>query len=767
MTVITWKNVGENLRAPANAMYDMGADRIGTMFDGFQKALQTVQQSNQNEYNYLVDSNVNDFLSNVQGYNDVNKLQADQQAGVFQEMLKGYNGDIDMDKVRGAVDKRVNALQDRFTTDQTYKNAVEEARLQPLRDEAYKIYQTQGAEAAEAFAQKNGLGKKTYDMLQGAQTSDWNFDTAKIAYDKALRDEKTRPILERAQTMAINDPEGAIALLQRNNLGHFAGQVYSTRSSKLTADEKEFTALDQAEARDEKAMQKEVLKRGQLDYESARQYAVDNGASAAVLTALDKQQLEKFKIGQEFRNEANRPIVDKANALLADAYDSGNFEDVKAFIDTAPDDVRGKLQADYNNTIEKFRTYDRTRKTLKARDDANRLASEARKEYRRNQEDYVRQAQAAEGALAEFTKAPTINGQLRRDVLNQEQANFLNNVGRRVTATDSLNALKDRYNNIDNVELIANDGLLENAVQRFNSSIQEDIAPEDQAEYQKLLDNKALEFKHPVDKNVFNADNQNFDPLTEATSIVEKHQSKLHSEDGTFSDKERVQAIRTITRALAGNGKEISVEVDGKVEQVRLTPKLVDLAMSMSSGGWLEWSEDLPSAISDLMSDSDLKGQFKEHMEYEKFKKDATASFKAKYLRNDLGYLAKQYDSINAAASARGDDFYFNPENTLGDKEILAEVERLRGELNSARAGGSQGSAGEQKLSSLREGITKRQEYAKIPEVAQARKEYMQRTRQRYSPEEMQAWKKQKEAELKEKGISIDGLFNARDVLIF
>jgi len=140
---ITWRNVNAPSDNAAASFFDSGADRINSAFGSLGNALKGVQQDRNAEYQYGVDQNTQAFLDKVKGYTDVNQLQADKASGLFQNLISGYNGDIDRSKTNGAVDAQIKALRDGFTSQVNFDDAVrskEEAdRLRGLKPETDAI----------------------------------------------------------------------------------------------------------------------------------------------------------------------------------------------------------------------------------------------------------------------------------------------------------------------------------------------------------------------------------------------------------------------------------------------------------------------------------------------------------------------------------------------------------------------------------------------------------------------------------------------------
>jgi hypothetical protein len=190
---ITWKNVNSSGNEAANNLFNASADRLTSAFGKFGNVVKGVQDDRQAEYDYGVDQNVQSFLDRVKGYNDVNQLQQDQASGLFQNLIQGYDGQVDRSRIDGAVANQIKTLRDGVISNDQYNTTLKNIEQRPQIEEVMRLAETD-AKAATALANQYGLG---VDVLNNVQSS----DLQNINHANALHDQ------EKIELERVNQPK--------------------------------------------------------------------------------------------------------------------------------------------------------------------------------------------------------------------------------------------------------------------------------------------------------------------------------------------------------------------------------------------------------------------------------------------------------------------------------------------------------------------------------------------------------------------------------
>jgi hypothetical protein len=166
---ITWRNVGRGNNGAAVGLLNSATSDFNNAFKGINAAVGDIEQGRENEYKHLVKTNTDEFLNRINSFNNVDDFTAAQQSGEFQNMLAGYNGDVNQELTRGAAAAHLRKLQNRRTDEIAYTtaNANEDERLavaaeKPFITELNNLFEVD-PDKARALAQQYGESGKIRD----------------------------------------------------------------------------------------------------------------------------------------------------------------------------------------------------------------------------------------------------------------------------------------------------------------------------------------------------------------------------------------------------------------------------------------------------------------------------------------------------------------------------------------------------------------------------------------------------------------------------
>jgi len=110
---ITWRSITAPSDASGVSLLNQAGQSFNNAFGAFDKAIGNVTQNRQKEYDHLVDTNTQAFMDEVAKYRTAEELQAARDAGVFDRMRSGFNGDVNSQQIRDLVPEAVQKLQQR------------------------------------------------------------------------------------------------------------------------------------------------------------------------------------------------------------------------------------------------------------------------------------------------------------------------------------------------------------------------------------------------------------------------------------------------------------------------------------------------------------------------------------------------------------------------------------------------------------------------------------------------------------------------------
>lgn len=175
-TPIRWDNVNGGGLSEASRPLDSAANLFQNAFSGLQDALKEREAIDAANQQNTVKNNTTAYLDAVANLGNPDAVRAAQgQGGSLAELRQKFGYQIDADKVRGAADQRVAALQDMAQKDILYRHSqLDEATSKDVQ--AFQMARMKGDKAGMDAAMSSYMGKGGRDptgLLKFADERDW------------------------------------------------------------------------------------------------------------------------------------------------------------------------------------------------------------------------------------------------------------------------------------------------------------------------------------------------------------------------------------------------------------------------------------------------------------------------------------------------------------------------------------------------------------------------------------------------------------------
>jgi hypothetical protein len=187
---ITWQNVNGPSPAQASAPLSSASQTFNDAFASLRGVLQEREAVDNANWQNQKANNTTSFLDTVAAkYKTPEALAAAQQSGELDQLRQSFGTQIDADKVRGAADARMVALQQQAREGLAYQHMMTDERVAPILDK-YKaaILKPGGggndeAQALQAEYAKLG-GRNLADLSKAADDRGWQINERGMALDK-------------------------------------------------------------------------------------------------------------------------------------------------------------------------------------------------------------------------------------------------------------------------------------------------------------------------------------------------------------------------------------------------------------------------------------------------------------------------------------------------------------------------------------------------------------------------------------------------------
>ena len=238
MSQITWRNVNSDMTAYQGRALEGAGRNFDSMFDKLSGAMARTQAIDEKNWDNTKVNRTNDALNQIMGYGSPEAMAQAQQAGALQAMLQG--GQIDQQAVRTAFDSRLPELQKRATQGFAYDNAVVDQRTAPLMEAARMQALNGDFEGAKATLIKG----QAMGARNGSQVAEFSDGRQRLNTTRGYEDQKQ---VWAGSDQVIQERAAADALLssamQRQQM-----QNNMSNDNARTALDRERFGLDRARA---------------------------------------------------------------------------------------------------------------------------------------------------------------------------------------------------------------------------------------------------------------------------------------------------------------------------------------------------------------------------------------------------------------------------------------------------------------------------------------------------------------------------------------
>lgn len=188
---ITWRSITAPSDASGVSLLNQADQSFNNAFGAFDKAIGNVTQNRQKEYDHLVDTNTQAFMDEVAKYRTAEELQAARDAGVFDRMRTGFNGDVNSQQIRDLVPQAMQTLQQRTLTNNQYVDDTQGRKERSIWDDLNlraRNNDRAGIErilAEQTLVNEGEKSKGLYDILNGNETR--NMQRTRFGWDASDR----------------------------------------------------------------------------------------------------------------------------------------------------------------------------------------------------------------------------------------------------------------------------------------------------------------------------------------------------------------------------------------------------------------------------------------------------------------------------------------------------------------------------------------------------------------------------------------------------
>ena len=131
---ITWRNVNSRSDAAGVALLNQAGNSFNKAFGALGEITDNIQGDRQAEYDFTVKDNTQQFKDALAKYRTPEEVQAAQQSGELDQLVSGFNGDVDRSVVNQLPGQTINKLREGILNKNQYDASQRELVEQPLFD---------------------------------------------------------------------------------------------------------------------------------------------------------------------------------------------------------------------------------------------------------------------------------------------------------------------------------------------------------------------------------------------------------------------------------------------------------------------------------------------------------------------------------------------------------------------------------------------------------------------------------------------------------